>query len=132
MAKALNIKNWMVAGAAAVAAYLCIHKKKTISGIGWVRPTFGKKRIDSYFSSERLIPDEVELDLTYKKGEYVDGTFRYNWKPSVYFWISREDAKYLSELCDKYDVDFNAWNGDVWLPTMHKKIAYSAEELMNL
>lgn len=35
-AKALDIKKWLVAGAAGALAWLCIHKKSGVSGIGGV------------------------------------------------------------------------------------------------
>lgn len=117
------MKNSTALLGAAIGAGLLwlIKKNKSVSGVGRITATFGKKRLDSYFQSASL-PDEVELDLTNKKGKYVYGYFRYNWRPSTYFWISGEDARYLSALCDKYDVEFSAWNGNVYLPTLHKKI----------
>lgn len=34
MAKALKINKWLAAGAAGALAWLCLHKKKSVSGIG--------------------------------------------------------------------------------------------------
>lgn len=93
-----------------------------VSGIGAAQGYASKNRILSYFDYPDLI-DEVLIDLTERKGKYVDGRIYFRYRFPAFFWISKEDARWLSELCDKYDVEFSAWNGNTYIPSLHKKIA---------
>ena len=68
------------------------------------------------------------MDLTEKKGKYVDATVYFKHRMPAMFWISPDDARWLSSLCDKYDVEFNAWNGNTYLPTLHKEIVWDVEK----
>lgn len=99
--------------------------KSIISGIG-ATGYASKKRIQEYFKYPDLI-DRVYIDLTWRKGEYVRATIYFKYRMPADFWISKEDARWLSALCDQYDVDFDAWNGNVYLPTLHKKIVMDFE-----
>ena len=54
MSKAVNINKWMIAGAAGVLAYLCIHKKK-VSGIGAAKKFYVYAGYwENYISSEPM------------------------------------------------------------------------------
>ena len=127
--------NW-IAGAAAVyfagitvAGY--IKRKRNqgangLSGIGRTNAYASKKRILPLFDYPNLI-DKVIVDLTERKGNYVEAKFYFSYRFPVYYWISKEDARWLSELCDKQDVEFIAWNGNDYIPSLHKKIAIDPE-----
>ena len=105
------------------ALWLISRKNKGTAGIGYTTPTLGRKRMQTYFMSDHDIrPGEVEVDLTDTKKDYVYVVFRNVYKPSTYWWVHKNDLRYLSELCDNWDVEFSAWNGNVYLPTLHKKI----------
>ena len=117
--------NWICAG---IAAYFIgitiagiIKRKKGVNGIGWAQAYASKKRILPYFDYPGLI-DYVYIDLTERKGNYVDARIYFKSRMPAMFWISKEDARWLSELCDKHDVEFVAYNGNVSLPSLHKKI----------
>ena len=117
--------NWICAG---IAAYFigitiagAVKRRKGTSGIGWAQAYASKKRILSYFDYPGLI-DKVFIDLTERKGNYVDARIYFKYRMPAMFWISKEDARWLSELCDQNDVDFDAWNGRDYIPSLHKKI----------
>lgn len=97
------------------------------NGIGYAQAYASKKRITPYFQHPKLI-DEVLIDLTSRKGNYLDARIYFKYRMPLMFWISREDARWLSEMCDKYDVEFSAWNGNTYVPSLHKKIVYSLTE----
>ena len=119
MKKKSNI-GWWIAG---LAGALLLKKKATesIKGIGWAQSYAGEKRILKYFEYPHMI-DKVLIDLTERKGDYVDARIYFKDRMPAMFWVSKENARILSILCDEFDVEFNAWNGNVYLPTLHKKI----------
>lgn len=122
MTKKEKISLGIAVGAAAAVWFLerRLNTKGT-SGIGWAQAYASKKRILTYFDYPGLI-DYVYIDLTERKGNYVDARIYFKSRMPAMFWISKEDARWLSELCDKHDVEFVAYNGNVSLPSLHKKI----------
>ena len=128
MSKANKINkaiDWIAIGSTAYFVGLAIagaikrKREQGTSGIGWAQAYASRNRILSYFDYPQLI-DKVDMDLTEKKGKYVDATVYFKHRMPAMFWISPDDARWLSSLCDKYDVEFNAWNGNTYLPTLHK------------
>ena len=113
MTKAANIKKWMVAGAAAVAAYLCIHKKKTVSGIGDV-PVWNKGHIKNWLAYEHYqYPEKIIVtgspyyvnDGCVAVWSYADRYAR-NWQYDREFSIREKDVDYLRDLCAEHGVEF--------------------------
>ena len=109
MAKALNIKNWMVAGAAAVAAYLCIHKKKGITGVGAVH-TISETQLEAYLGShdikelvaEYITKNKVECNV----GDELGGRS---------FVLSRSRFIKLFNYCLMRHIPIAVWLGDHWM-----------------
>lgn len=125
----------LVVAGAALAGILAVLKSKAkkvagVKGIGDF-PSWNIRHIKQYFANHYL-PSHVEVDLTDKdpKG-YVMVTFYDNNNISLnWFYTSLENVKKLSEICDYYDVDFAAWNGNTWIPSMHKNIRMDLSKLM--
>ena len=116
--------DWIAGGITIGAVILAImgkRKRDKENGVGWAQAYASKKRIESYFDYPELI-DNVLIDLTERKGDYVDGRIYFRHRMPASFWISKDDARWLSALCDKYDVEFSAYNGNTYIPSLHKNI----------
>lgn len=128
--------NWIVGG---IAAYFvgsaiagAIRRSKGTSGIGNI-PAWNKRHIDNYFFNYiNRIPDEVQVWLTDRNEKgYAYVQFIVNGVVIRGFYLSEENIAYLSELCDKYNVEFEAWDGKYWIPSMRvvAPLSYWAKKL---
>lgn len=86
--------------AAAVGAWL-IAKKKAISGIGTIQAYASRKKLAPYFNGDWLI-SRVVVDLTTRKGNYVDVTINFFGRMPVYYWVAEEDIDWLSDMCKRH------------------------------
>lgn len=86
-AKALDIKKWLAVGAAGALAWLCIHKKNGVSGIGYSRSRTPEE--------ERPI-----LNLIYY-GKDKEGH-------DVYIRRTGRFVQYITDVSNKFRTDENA------------------------
>ena len=126
-----KVINWIAGGALAYFVGTAIagaikRKRESTNGIGYTQGYASRKRILSYFDYPELI-NAVSIDTTVRKGKYVDAVIYFKYRMPAGFWISPEDARWLSELCDRCDVEFDVWNGNEHIPTLHKKIVWDVE-----
>ena len=127
MSKAKNsskVINWIAGGALAYFIGTAIagaikRKRESTNGIGDI-PAWNKGHIDNYFYKYiNRIPDEVQVWLTDRNDKgYVYVQFIHNDIATRVFYLSEENVAYLSELCDEYNVEFNAWDGRCWIPSL--------------
>lgn len=99
MAKAVSINKWLVAGAAGALAWLCIHKKKGITGIG----AADNKRVLE--AIEYLIPHDDKfryqiLSRMKMDCEYYLGNGGRNAK---YLWMSGDPAGHIKVMYALWD-----------------------------
>ena len=86
--------------AAAIGAWL-IAKKKAISGVGTIQAYASRKKLAPYFNGDWLI-SRVVVDLTTRKGNYVDVTIYFFGRMPVYYWVAEDDIDWLSDICKRH------------------------------
>lgn len=93
-----KIALWVAAGVAALA---CI-KKKGVAGVGYLyrQAVASRKRLAPYFNGDYLI-EVVVVDLTERKGKYVDMRIYFRGRMPVGYYVSMEDVKWLTDLCKR-------------------------------
>lgn len=120
MTKKEKISLGIAVGAAAAVWFL--ERRLNTSGTAGIGniPSWNKRNIENYFFNYiNRIPDEVQVWLTDRNEKgYAYVQFIVNDIATRGFYLSEENIAYLSELCDEYNVEFNAWDGKYWIPSM--------------
>lgn len=70
-AKALDIKKWLVAGAAGALAWLCIHKKKSVDGIGALHGVIEGRVLDYKYRNTSLYGNNSYHVILEQPGGYI-------------------------------------------------------------
>lgn len=87
--KAISINKWLVAGIVGALAYLCIHPKKRLTGIGVVKASADYKRDfatryfkDNFYTLRKVMPveDFIELWINGKAIAMSNGKIKLNGK----------------------------------------------------
>lgn len=75
-----------------------------VGSIGTAQAIASRKRLAPYFNGDYLI-SKVAVDLTERKGKYVDVTIYFYGRMPIGYWVSMEDIKWLTELCERLGED---------------------------